>query len=94
MEKKSDDKRFEDIPVVKEFPKVFPKILPDLPPVLQVEFQIDLMPRAAPVARAPYILAPSEMQELSDQLQELADRGMDMSNITRNQSKTNTRTDE
>ncbi|GKE14782.1 hypothetical protein Tco_1422359, partial [Tanacetum coccineum] len=29
----------------------------------------------APVARAPYRLAPSKMQELSDQLQELADRG-------------------
>ncbi|GJV47002.1 putative reverse transcriptase domain-containing protein [Tanacetum coccineum] len=49
--------------------------LPGLPPVRQVEFQIDLMPGAAPVARAPYRLAPSEMQELSDQLQELADRG-------------------
>ncbi|GJV82556.1 putative reverse transcriptase domain-containing protein [Tanacetum coccineum] len=44
-------------------------------PVRQVEFQIDLVPGAAPVARAPYRLAPSEMQELSNQLQELADRG-------------------
>ncbi|GKB81656.1 hypothetical protein Tco_0948551 [Tanacetum coccineum] len=42
--------------------------LPGLPPVRQVEFQIDLIPGAAPVARAPYRLAPSEMQELSDQL--------------------------
>ncbi|GJT02447.1 putative reverse transcriptase domain-containing protein [Tanacetum coccineum] len=49
--------------------------LPGLPPVRQVEFQIDLIPGAAPVARAPYRLAPSEMQELSNQLQELADRG-------------------
>ncbi|GJT06368.1 putative reverse transcriptase domain-containing protein [Tanacetum coccineum] len=49
--------------------------LPRLPPVCQVEFQIDLIPGAAPVARTPYRLAPSEMQELSDQLQELADRG-------------------
>ncbi|GJS80517.1 putative reverse transcriptase domain-containing protein [Tanacetum coccineum] len=75
MEKKSDEKRLEDIPVVREFPEVFPEDLPGLPPVRQVEFQIDLMPGAAPVARAPYRLAPSEMQELSDQLQELADRG-------------------
>ncbi|GJV31152.1 putative reverse transcriptase domain-containing protein [Tanacetum coccineum] len=75
MEKKSDEKRLEDIPVVREFPKVFPENLPGLPPVRQVEFQIDLIPGAAPVARAPYRLAPSEMQELSDQLQELADRG-------------------
>ncbi|GJY24909.1 putative reverse transcriptase domain-containing protein, partial [Tanacetum coccineum] len=60
---------------VREFPKVFPEDLPGLPPVRQVEFQIDLMPGAALVARAPYRLDPSEMQELSDQLQELADRG-------------------
>ncbi|GJX95275.1 putative reverse transcriptase domain-containing protein [Tanacetum coccineum] len=75
MEKKSDEKQLEDIPVVREFPKVFPEDLPGLPPVHQVEFQIDLIPGATPVARAPYRLAPSEMQELSNQLQELADRG-------------------
>nr|GEZ72438.1 putative reverse transcriptase domain-containing protein [Tanacetum cinerariifolium] len=75
MEKKSEDKRLENIAVVREFPNVFPEDLPGLPQVRQVEFQIDLIPRAAPVARAPYRLAPSEMQELSDQLQELADRG-------------------
>ncbi|GJW24048.1 putative nucleotidyltransferase, ribonuclease H [Tanacetum coccineum] len=55
--------------------QVFPENLPGLPPVCQVEFQIDLIPGAVPVARAPYRLDPSEMQELSDQLQELADRG-------------------
>ncbi|GJR63005.1 putative reverse transcriptase domain-containing protein [Tanacetum coccineum] len=75
MKKKSDEKRLEDIPVVREFPEVFPEDLPGLPPVRQVEFQIDLIPGATPVARAPYRLAPSEMQELSNQLQELADRG-------------------
>ncbi|GKC50679.1 hypothetical protein Tco_1073424 [Tanacetum coccineum] len=69
MEKKLDEKRLEDIPVVREFSKVFPEDLPGLPPVRQVEFLIDLMPGVAPVARAPYRLAPSEMQELSDQLQ-------------------------
>ncbi|GJT81889.1 putative reverse transcriptase domain-containing protein [Tanacetum coccineum] len=42
MEKKSDEKKLEDIPVVKEFPDVFPEDLPGLPPVRQVEFQIDL----------------------------------------------------
>ncbi|GJR99132.1 reverse transcriptase domain-containing protein [Tanacetum coccineum] len=73
MEKKSDEKRLKDIPVVKEFPKVFPEDLPGLSPVRQVEFQIDLILGATPVARAPYRLAPSEMQELSNQLQELAD---------------------
>ncbi|GJR05367.1 putative reverse transcriptase domain-containing protein [Tanacetum coccineum] len=75
VEKKADEKRLEDIPVVKEFPDVFPEDLPGIPPVRQVEFQIDLIPRAAPVARTPYRLAPSEMQELSNQLQELTDRG-------------------
>nr|GEV95957.1 hypothetical protein [Tanacetum cinerariifolium] len=61
MEKKSDEKGLEDIPVVREFLKVFPEELPGLPPVLQVEFQIDLIPRAEPVARAPYRLPPSMM---------------------------------
>ncbi|GJV18461.1 putative reverse transcriptase domain-containing protein [Tanacetum coccineum] len=75
MEKKSDEKRLEDIPVVREFMEVFPKDLPGLPPVRQVEFQIDLILGATPVARAPYRLFPSEIQELSNQLQELADRG-------------------
>ncbi|GJW21673.1 putative reverse transcriptase domain-containing protein [Tanacetum coccineum] len=65
----------EDIPVVREFLEVFPENLPGLPSVHQVEFQIDLIPRTTPVARAPYRLAPSEMQELSNQLQELADQG-------------------
>ncbi|GJR95149.1 putative reverse transcriptase domain-containing protein [Tanacetum coccineum] len=65
------------IRVVREFPEVFPEDLPGLPLVRQVEFQIDLIPGAAPVARAPYRLAPSEMQELSDQIQELAYRDYD-----------------
>ncbi|GJS35866.1 putative reverse transcriptase domain-containing protein [Tanacetum coccineum] len=55
--------------------EVFPEDLPGLPPARQVEFQIDLVHGAAPVARAPYRLAPAEMQELSTQLQELSDRG-------------------
>ncbi|GJS41485.1 reverse transcriptase domain-containing protein [Tanacetum coccineum] len=73
IEKKSNEKRLEDIPVVKEFPEVFPEDLSVLLPVRQVEFQIDLIPGTTPIARAPYRLAPSEMQELSNQLQELAD---------------------
>nr|GEY17060.1 hypothetical protein [Tanacetum cinerariifolium] len=54
MEEKSKDKQLENIPVVREFPDVFPEDLPGLPPVRQVEFQIDLILGAAPVARAPY----------------------------------------
>nr|GEW19771.1 reverse transcriptase domain-containing protein [Tanacetum cinerariifolium] len=75
MKKKSDEKGLKNIPVVGEFLEVFPVELPGLPPVRQVEFQIELVPGAAPVARAPYRLAPSEMHELPNQLQELADRG-------------------
>nr|GEU90807.1 putative reverse transcriptase domain-containing protein [Tanacetum cinerariifolium] len=53
-----------------EFLEVFPEDLPGLPPARQVEFQIDLVPGAAPVAQAPYRLAPSEMiDDLFDQLQ-------------------------
>ncbi|GKC17039.1 putative reverse transcriptase domain-containing protein [Tanacetum coccineum] len=50
-------------------------LLQGLLPTRQVEFQIDLIPGAAPVARAPYRLAPSKMKELSDQLKELSDKG-------------------
>ncbi|GKB66354.1 putative reverse transcriptase domain-containing protein [Tanacetum coccineum] len=74
-EDKSGEKRLEDVPIVQDFPEVFPEDLPGLPPTRQVEFQIDLMLGAAPVARAPYRLAPSEMKELSEQLQELSDKG-------------------
>ncbi|GJW70809.1 putative reverse transcriptase domain-containing protein [Tanacetum coccineum] len=59
----------------KHFPEVFPEDLPGLPPTRQVEFHIDLVPGAAPVAWAPYRLALSEMKELVDQLQELSDKG-------------------
>nr|GEX99069.1 putative reverse transcriptase domain-containing protein [Tanacetum cinerariifolium] len=55
--------------------KVFPDDLPGLPPPRQVEFRIDILPGAAPVARAPYRLAPSEMKELAKQLQELSEKG-------------------
>ncbi|KAJ9544258.1 hypothetical protein OSB04_023965 [Centaurea solstitialis] len=75
VDKKAKDKRIQYIHVVREFPEVFPEELPGLPPYRQVEFHIDLVPGAAPVAKSPYHLAPSEMQELSNQLQELLDKG-------------------
>ncbi|GKB56759.1 putative reverse transcriptase domain-containing protein [Tanacetum coccineum] len=68
-EDKSGEKRLEDVPIVRDFPEVFPEELLGLPPTRQVEFQIDLMPSAASVPRAPYQLSPSEMKELSEQLQ-------------------------
>nr|GEX11032.1 putative reverse transcriptase domain-containing protein [Tanacetum cinerariifolium] len=72
---KSEEKRLKDVPVVRDFPEVFPEDLSGIPPAQQVEFQIDLVPGAAPVARAPYRLAPSEMKELAEKLQELSDKG-------------------
>ncbi|GJW29163.1 putative reverse transcriptase domain-containing protein [Tanacetum coccineum] len=74
-EKEPKEKRLEDVPVIRDFPEVFPDDLPGLPPPRQVEFKIELVPGAAPVARAPYRLAPSEMKELADQLQELSEKG-------------------
>ena len=63
------------MPVVRDFSDVFPDDLRGIPPTRQVEFQIELMPGAAPVARAPYRLAPTELEELSKQLAELAEKG-------------------
>ncbi|GKA91230.1 putative reverse transcriptase domain-containing protein [Tanacetum coccineum] len=74
-EDNSEKKRLKDVLIVQDFPEVFLEDLPGIPPTRQVEFQIDLVPSAAPVARAPYRLAPSKMKELSDQLQKLSDKG-------------------
>ncbi|GJR63470.1 reverse transcriptase domain-containing protein [Tanacetum coccineum] len=72
---KAGEKRLDDIHVVREFPEVFPDDLSGLPPIREVEFRIDLIPGALPVAKAPYRLAPSEMNELSNQLKELQEKG-------------------
>ncbi|KAJ0921089.1 putative nucleotidyltransferase, Ribonuclease H [Helianthus annuus] len=67
--------RIEDIPVISDYPEVFPEELPGLPPNRQVEFSIDIIPGAAPIARAPYRLAPTEMKELRTQLDDLLAKG-------------------
>nr|GEY01672.1 putative reverse transcriptase domain-containing protein [Tanacetum cinerariifolium] len=72
---KSKEKRLTDVPVIQDFPEVFPEKFQGLPPSRQVKFQINLVPGATPVARAPCRLAPFEMQEFSAQLQELTDKG-------------------
>nr|GEV48088.1 putative reverse transcriptase domain-containing protein [Tanacetum cinerariifolium] len=69
MSTKVDEPELNDIPVVRDFTYVFSKDLSELPPQQQVEFCIDLIPGATPVAKSPYRLAPSEMQEFSEQLQ-------------------------
>ncbi|GKG07155.1 hypothetical protein Tco_0330124, partial [Tanacetum coccineum] len=65
-EDKSEKKGLEDVRIIWDFPDVFLEDLLGLPPTRQVEFQIDLIPGDAPVARVPYRLAPSEMKELSN----------------------------
>ncbi|GJZ87093.1 putative reverse transcriptase domain-containing protein [Tanacetum coccineum] len=74
MEKEPKEKCLEDVPINRHFPEVFPDDLPGLPPPRQVEFRIELVLGAAPVARPPYRLAPSEMKKLLDQLKELSFR--------------------
>nr|GFD48205.1 putative reverse transcriptase domain, aspartic peptidase domain protein [Tanacetum cinerariifolium] len=64
-----------DQPIVSEFPDVFPNELPGIPPVREVEFNIELIPGAEPISKAPYHMAPVELKELKDQLQELLERG-------------------
>ncbi|GJR81758.1 putative reverse transcriptase domain-containing protein [Tanacetum coccineum] len=74
-EKEPIERRLKDVAVIHDFPEVFPNDLPGLPPPRLVEFRIELMLGVAPVTRAPYHLAPSEMKELSGQLRELSEKG-------------------
>ncbi|GJS08197.1 putative nucleotidyltransferase, ribonuclease H [Tanacetum coccineum] len=62
-------------PIVSEFQDVFPEELPGIPPIRDVEFNIELIPGAEPISKAPYRMAPIELKELKDQLQELLERG-------------------
>ncbi|GJY06111.1 putative reverse transcriptase domain-containing protein [Tanacetum coccineum] len=68
-------KKQEEIVVVRDFPKVFPDDLFRLSPTREIKFRIELIPEATPVAKSPYHLAPSELEELSGQLKELQDKG-------------------
>nr|GEU50509.1 hypothetical protein [Tanacetum cinerariifolium] len=72
---KVDEQKLEDIPIVRNFPSVFSKDLSGLPPSCEVEFRKDLIPGAMHVAKSPYRFAPTEMQEMSNQLKELQDKG-------------------
>ncbi|KAJ9547300.1 LOW QUALITY PROTEIN: hypothetical protein OSB04_019843 [Centaurea solstitialis] len=75
IDAKLEKRTVQGVPVVSEYLEVFPDDLPGLPPEREVEFRIDLVPGVAPIARAPYRLAPTEMQELMKQLQELLEKG-------------------
>ncbi|GKC32104.1 putative reverse transcriptase domain-containing protein, partial [Tanacetum coccineum] len=75
MSAKANEKKQEEIVVVKDFPEVFPDDLSRLPPIQEIEFQIELIPGATPIAKSPYRLALFELEELSGQLKELQDKG-------------------
>ncbi|GKB66040.1 putative reverse transcriptase domain-containing protein, partial [Tanacetum coccineum] len=76
MSAKTSNKKQEEIVVVRDYPEVFPDDLSGLSPVQEIEFQIKLIPRATPVAKSPYRLEPSELEELSGQLKELQDKDL------------------
>ncbi|GJZ86706.1 putative reverse transcriptase domain-containing protein [Tanacetum coccineum] len=71
MSAKANEKKQEEIVVVRYFPKVFSDDLSGLPPIREIEFRIELILGATPVAKSPYRLAPSKLKELSGQLKEL-----------------------
>ncbi|GJS14328.1 putative reverse transcriptase domain-containing protein [Tanacetum coccineum] len=72
---KVEEQKLGEIVVVRDFPEVFLNDLSGLPPIREIEFRIELIPGAIPVAKSPYRFAPSEMEELSRQLKELQDKG-------------------
>ncbi|GKB89271.1 putative reverse transcriptase domain-containing protein, partial [Tanacetum coccineum] len=74
MSVKAKEKKQEEIVVVRDFLEVFLDDLSGLPPIREIEFRIELIPRAVPVAKSPYRLAPSEIEELLGQLKELQDK--------------------
>ncbi|GJR58080.1 putative reverse transcriptase domain-containing protein [Tanacetum coccineum] len=74
MSAKASDQKQKEIVVVRDFPEVFPDDLSGLPPLREIEFRIELIPGAIPIAKSPYRLTPSELEELSGQLKELQDK--------------------
>ncbi|GKC35093.1 putative reverse transcriptase domain-containing protein [Tanacetum coccineum] len=75
MSAKAKEQKQEEIIMVRDFPEVFPDDQSGLPPIREIKFRIKLIPGAIPVAKSPYRLAPSEMEELLGQLKELQDKG-------------------
>ncbi|KAF5464596.1 hypothetical protein F2P56_014665, partial [Juglans regia] len=75
VEAPKEELKLEQIPVVSEYPKVFQEDLSRLPPEREVEFAIELVPGTGPLSKAPYRMAPSELVELKEQLQDLLDKG-------------------
>ncbi|GJZ94400.1 putative reverse transcriptase domain-containing protein [Tanacetum coccineum] len=75
MSAKANERKQEEIVVVRDFPEVFSDDLSGLPPIREIEFRIELIPGATSIAKSPYRLAPSKLEELSGKLKELQDKG-------------------
>ncbi|GJS20235.1 putative reverse transcriptase domain-containing protein [Tanacetum coccineum] len=75
MDTSLESPNIENLPVVREFADVFPDELPGLPPAREIEFGIELTPGAEPISKAPYRMAPVELKELKEQLQEMLENG-------------------
>ena len=75
VDTRSSEVRLEDVPVLRDFLDVFPHDLPGLPPEREIDFPIDLVHGTTPISLPPYRMAPTELNELKIQLQELVDRG-------------------
>ena len=65
----------DSVPVVQEFLDVFPSDLPGVPPDRDIDFAIDLEPGTKPISIPPYRMAPAELKDLKDQLQDLLSKG-------------------
>ncbi|KAJ8766927.1 hypothetical protein K2173_011745 [Erythroxylum novogranatense] len=75
LDTKADRGRLEDILVVREFPDVFPEELPGLPSPREIEFPVELLPGTAPISILPYRMAPTELKELKEQLEDFLEKG-------------------
>jgi hypothetical protein len=67
--------KLENVPVVCDYSDVFSKVYSGLPPDREIEFTIDLVSGTQPIHKVPYRMAPMELKELKEQLQELLDKG-------------------
>ena len=74
-EVKPEEPKIKDIRAVRDFSDIFFDDLPRLPPNREIEFTIDLALGLEPISRAPYRMAPAELKELKEQLQDLLDKG-------------------
>ncbi|XP_019104877.2 uncharacterized protein LOC109134918 [Beta vulgaris subsp. vulgaris] len=64
-----------EIPIACEYPNVFLEEVVGIPPQREIDFSIALIPGSAPISKAPYRMAPAELQELKKQLNELLEKG-------------------